>query len=527
MAIDFKPEFDFQPESTGQSEEPKDSSMMDVAKEALKTALPSPDFNKPVTPTSSNPVMTGLEAAGQTLRDPSRLSATISQPGQVAGGKVTEELGGGIGAKAVGAVTSMALDPQTYVAGSVGELVPTAKKLAGTLPAVKDFVKNLFTKPASEAELTSMSQELASAVTNARKTVGAKLGEMRGTHEEALDRLSNIAKKGPEPETTPQEAAKMYHDYFDKQAPLMEEKGLEGKLPTMDELKGQLGVETPKPIYKGDIVEAIGPKGERVPMKLTMPDGMMKGSGDAAFDLKAPLKNPNASWSHPVDSTLSKSTLESYGYKIPGEVQLGAKPLSADPKEEIKQLVKMRQALKDQISKRTMDQQGNMVKAVSSEDERAFSAGIRRINDRMEQIPGGKEVRDQEKKFSQLADIYDDLQGKLKNPNESREFLRKMFLNPSPKMKDLRNKLEKLEGLAGTNIITNLKEAFESTKGLTYEQLKHPLASVLKTTLPEVGDALRNSVKPAMGIGAIGLKGLQTPFNTPDMQSLRDKLHAH
>src|SRR5712671_5083130 len=62
--------------------EPKETSMMDVMKQGAQAALPSPAFNEPLTPTSSNPAIGGAETALQTLRDPTRISATLSEPGK-------------------------------------------------------------------------------------------------------------------------------------------------------------------------------------------------------------------------------------------------------------------------------------------------------------------------------------------------------------------------------------------------------------------------------------------------------------
>lgn len=89
--------------------------MVEGAKAGLSAALPSEDFNKPIAPTSGNPVMGALQAAGQTLRDPTRISSTVSAPGQVTGDKVTDALGGGTLAKGAGLATSVALDPQSYI----------------------------------------------------------------------------------------------------------------------------------------------------------------------------------------------------------------------------------------------------------------------------------------------------------------------------------------------------------------------------------------------------------------------------
>lgn len=101
--------------------------MMEGAKAGLSAALPSEDFNKPLAPTSANPIMGAVQAAGQTLRDPTRISPTMSAPGQAAGDKVSEALGGGIIGKGAGFITSMALDPQTYMLGGAAKAGATGK----------------------------------------------------------------------------------------------------------------------------------------------------------------------------------------------------------------------------------------------------------------------------------------------------------------------------------------------------------------------------------------------------------------
>lgn len=94
-----------------------------VIRQATTTALPSKDALLPIQPTSSNAGMAAIQAAVQTLRDPSRISPTMSAPGQVAGDAVSNGLqSNGVNpllSKGAGLATSMALDPQTYVLGGL------------------------------------------------------------------------------------------------------------------------------------------------------------------------------------------------------------------------------------------------------------------------------------------------------------------------------------------------------------------------------------------------------------------------
>jgi hypothetical protein len=109
-----------------QDEQPQSSSMMDVAKQAGTQALnlfgaaPRQQLfaapAEPLQPTSGNPVMGALQAAGQTLQNPVRISPTLSQPGQIAGQKAEDAIGPNhpILGKVANVATSMALDPQSY-----------------------------------------------------------------------------------------------------------------------------------------------------------------------------------------------------------------------------------------------------------------------------------------------------------------------------------------------------------------------------------------------------------------------------
>lgn len=122
---------------------PAETSMMDVAKQAGTAAMneigaaPRQQLfappAEPLQPTSGNPVMGALQAAGQTLQNPLRVSPTISQPGQLVGQKVEDAIGPNhpyLG-KAAGMVTSALLDPQSYA--TMGEN-GFGLKMGGTKP---------------------------------------------------------------------------------------------------------------------------------------------------------------------------------------------------------------------------------------------------------------------------------------------------------------------------------------------------------------------------------------------------------
>ncbi len=78
-------------------------------------------FGQPIQTTSTNPAGRLLQALQQSvnLTGPSRLSASLSQPGQIAGQAVERSIGPDrpILGKTANFLTAMALDPQTYISG--------------------------------------------------------------------------------------------------------------------------------------------------------------------------------------------------------------------------------------------------------------------------------------------------------------------------------------------------------------------------------------------------------------------------
>jgi hypothetical protein len=165
--------------------------MGQVATQAVQAALPSAQYDQPLTPTSSNPVMGALQAAGQTLRDPTRLSSTFAQPAKVAGEKVEQNIGG-ITGKIAGTAVQMAGDPATYALGPVGtgvnKMAAGTAKVAGTklvAPAVealtgtrqKDIMR-LFERPLDVLGAPSLKKSGA-AMNDAYKALGVTDEEMR------------------------------------------------------------------------------------------------------------------------------------------------------------------------------------------------------------------------------------------------------------------------------------------------------------------------------------------------------------
>jgi hypothetical protein len=122
------------------------NSLVDVAKQAAGAALDTfgaaprqslmAPVAEPIQPTSGNPVMGALQAAGQTLQNPLRVSPTLSQPGQIAGQKAEDAIGPNhpILGKLANIATSAALDPQSYALGPAAEgLGKVADQAAGVV----------------------------------------------------------------------------------------------------------------------------------------------------------------------------------------------------------------------------------------------------------------------------------------------------------------------------------------------------------------------------------------------------------
>jgi hypothetical protein len=173
----------------GKTVEP--NAFMQVATQAVQAALPSAQFDQPLAPASSNPVLGALQAAGQTLRDPTRLSSTLAQPAKVAGEKVEKNIGG-ISGKIAGTAVQMAGDPATYALGPVGTGVnkvssgaakllgtkvaaPAAEALSGTRQ--KDLMR-LFDRPLDVLGAPSLKKS-GQEMSNAYKALGVTDEEMR------------------------------------------------------------------------------------------------------------------------------------------------------------------------------------------------------------------------------------------------------------------------------------------------------------------------------------------------------------
>lgn len=172
-----------------------------VASAAVGAVLPSNQAFEPIRPTSSNPFMGALQAVGQTFRDPTRLQATMSAPGMMAGEGMAEGLGKAgvnpyVGA-AAGFATQAALDPSTYIgtpkvlqagggklASFAGRQVADAGEALSGVPARS--IAKLFKNP--KEVLTAMSTKEAGAKFQAAKKLAGVTKEEEFLIEKAGDR---------------------------------------------------------------------------------------------------------------------------------------------------------------------------------------------------------------------------------------------------------------------------------------------------------------------------------------------------
>lgn len=95
------------------------ATMKNVAQSAISAALPSPEtFNQPIRPTSGNPGVAALQAAMQTLKEPTRINSTIAATGGGLAQNAAKAAGAGPGLQTVAKVSGEFLaDPSTWIMG--------------------------------------------------------------------------------------------------------------------------------------------------------------------------------------------------------------------------------------------------------------------------------------------------------------------------------------------------------------------------------------------------------------------------
>lgn len=520
--------------------------MMDTAKAGLSAALPSPSFNQPIAPTSDNPAIGALQAAGQTLRDPTRIASTVGQPGEEVGNaieKFGQDINAPITGKLGGFLTKTALNPLTWIGMNESLLpkgikaeVPNLLQKAANIPERATILKG-FNEPTPTVE------DIESGVKNVQNMVSKVWKE----HGDLLNKArSNAGIPANEDEVA--DSIRKYGNEFnlDLNKPLNMPENFKMKAPDMQEAPI-------KPFEKGDIVIATHPTQPPVKLKYTMP-GMMVGTNDPAFDLQTPVPAPGKPWSHPIDSTLSKSTLESYGYKVPeGVEQMKAEPSNAMPytigehdtpqqlvteinrfKQNIPYIDKKDQAkaaayLQDQIVKQGVFKQDTAVGRTAGVLKSQYRTLADIISNSSEDLQTAK---------SRMGDLYDtmeDISKKLQaGSGQAHAYLKRLFTSKSPAVQDDLKALTKLDQLGGTNTVETLFKKFAGEAyGQTFGQGIHtifqaPYAAItspklVMTPLMKYGPAAIKAGKFG-GIGATE-QGLQSLRDNPELQSVRDRMN--
>ncbi len=497
--------------------QPQETSTLDVAKQGLQAALPSPDsFNKPLSLAEDTSPMGaikgGAQAALETLKDPTRMSMSVSQPGQVAGEKVSSSLqDSGVNpmvAKGAGFATGIALDPQTYMLGHLINADELNSVKTG-LGNIMDKVGGTFAEKPTPAEIESAQTAVQNSLNKAKTMAEGKLNAVKEKFSTPPN-FEDVSDVG-EPKASLKELKDKFQSYFKSRAPQMEEAGMTAPEGT--------GVQQPPNVEvysKGTMGGGVSPNTGK-PLPKTTIWGVR---GDPAEIEKLGFgKEPG---SIPED-TLKKMGLLGDN----GPIATVTGPTFASPKEEIGHLINMRQALQDEIRPGIADQAGNIVKKVGTIEEGKVRNMIGRINERIAQLPGGDAIREAESHYSNARSVFDDLQSKLDEPGQAENFLQRLFKNPTGKNKDYLNKLATVEQMTGQPVVSNLFDLYkQAAKGISYEELKHPVANMIKSGVPGLGSAVKGLASAGTKVGAIVGRGLQTPFNTPDMQSLRDRLET-
>ncbi len=401
-------------------------------------------------------------------------------------------------------------------------------------------LKGSFKEPVNAEDISTHVENLQNAIVEHRKDVGAELGKLRGTSQSGMDRLSDIAEKGAEPSVDIKTAAFNVKSYLDS----LPEKAKSVITPAQEFLSGGSiapeGVNIKgigqdelapirtseyeagsKPIQKGDIVPTTS-SNPNMPEIKVMHNGPHTVEGNTSWQLKdssipetdptvlakrqetaeSNLQNfgiPKGDINYPrhgAESDIPTSALKEYGYKVPEKMPF------ASPQEELAHITKLKGDLYDQLNRTTLNAAGQIVKAVSSNDERAITAGIDALNKRMTQIPGGPTLRAAETKFAQTAQDYKAIQSQMKEPGQAEAFLRKLVNNPTGKNADYLKHLQNIQTAVGKPILDNALNAIKSAdQGLSMEQLKHPLAHMTKSALSAIPKLTKeiSSYRPRMG----------------------------
>lgn len=557
MAIDFQPDIQFEPENTTQqSSTPsvgdyvKNTVLPDALQQGAGMAKMAYDVGGGLIP-SAMPSMADLQHPVDSITGKVKEMAEpvtnfkeytkqhpVSQAMNIAG------LASGLGGAFKEAMPNLIPD-------SVMAKIPDFLNKLTEIPTKATERKGYLEKAPTQNELQTAIQNVRDVASKLQSEIGGALNKTKADAGIPTDKAEMAA------------SVRKYGNLFnlDTSKPLQLPKQYSQNAPEMSPENTPLN-----PLKIGDEVTATHPDKPPVKMVYKMP-GMMVGINDPAFDLKEPVPNPNASWSHPIDSTLSKSTLESYGYKVPeGTPAMQAEPsmamaykLGDHSKPETlmteierfkanqdyiapKDRIKAASYLQDQIQSHVdWDKSGDRLQGTLKQQYGDLKQVVH---------DNSPELQAQKTKMEGLYDAMDGISSKLNaGPGQAEAYLRKLFTSDSPAYKDDLTALAKIDKLAGTNTLDTLFQKFAGeeygktlSKGgikLMKRSLPYAIGSGLfghglvglggeaaegATTSPKVIGAIARNA-PKIAGGAKGLAaGLQLPFQTPQMQSLRDRL---
>lgn len=382
---------------------------------------------------------------------------------------------------------------------SLGDI---AESTTSGLSDISSKLADTLTEKPTSSDIETAVSNVQDALNTSRKMAVNKLNDVKEQFAESPDFQARVNRLG---ETSSLSDLKdEYNNYMQSRAPQMEEAGMQ----------------PPQGIQPQQIpnvqVYSKGVMGKGTPNETTI----WGVKGDPAEISK--LGYGNDPGSIPANVLQKFGLLDDSGNPL--TVKQG--PIFASSKEEIGYLINLRQQLQDKIRTSMIDQSGNTVKAVGSIDEGTIRGMISRINDKIGSLPGGDTIREAETHFSNAQSVFDDLQSKMAEPGQAEGFLKRVLTSDNPLYKDYRNKLATLENVTNQPVISNLKDLFQKqAAGITYEELKHPIASMIKSGLPQ--GLIKRSAEGVGNLSAAVSRGLQQPFNTPQMQSLKDRLNNY
>lgn len=578
MAIDFQPQFDFQPEqptNTGGGEKP---SLFEVAK---NIPLPQPFEHLRNVATDVGENVAGIANTLKTgLYDIPK--AALSLPGELAKGIVEQKIPETqIGNITRDATKGMTEDIKSFASHPIESIIkhPVSAALTFVSPGEESAIKlSPKVNSAVESRLGSIFNKLANIPERATQREGYKLPVPSASEiEQAVKNVQNVATKIKEEHgnllnkakenvgipTTPEakaESIRKYGNAFDLNLnkPLELPENFKKKAPEMSPENVPI-----TPLKIGQEVVATAPGKPDIKMVYKMP-GMMVGTHDPAFDLKTPLPAPGKTWAHPIDSTISQSTLESYGYKVPeGSPAVEAtktQPMPfklsphKNPNDLVVEIERFKKNLnyihpKDRVKAASylQDQINNHVDFTKSGDakqgllKQQYSDLKEIINDNSPNLQSAKS------KMQSVYGVLDNLDSKLASPGKAEAFLKKLFVSKSPEAKDMLTQLAKLEALSGKPVVSRLfdkfaaksfeplvsrpgREVLEGTAGATALAFGHPTGAIaagaaLAAQSPKLlGKLAKNAPKGLRGLVNIG----GTEANKAQLEAMMEKLkNAH